>query len=352
MPKTSAKRSRGAQSRQKIPEDDPYYVAAKFIRNNKKHKLEVGDGVLQQRRCEYFRGVDFIEAIQELTITGAESLKAKNESDAKIVGSKMIKMGFFRKAGFDEKSKKNKNLKHDNVMTISTGVQKMEQDGLYVWVLPRDMGNVWMYSALLVAFALFICLIKVWPLWLKIAVWWVSLILLVSICAIIALRLVLYLLFFIVGVRDIWLLPDFLDDDVDFLDALTPLFGRGHIKEAQLKKKAKKAGEEYVEPSVSFSFGAANLAGMLSLGLVLCWYGGFFKGENIPDFLAGRDEIWNNYAFLLDETAYVPEEDATETPHPAQETQVAPDDDGIDIDAMIDEDVAMDLDEEFQHGEL
>jgi hypothetical protein len=38
---------------------------------------------------------------------------------------------------------------------------------------------MWVQSALLALGTIFVCCIKVWPLWLKIVVWWVSLILLV-----------------------------------------------------------------------------------------------------------------------------------------------------------------------------
>ena len=51
----------------------------------------------------------------------------------------------------------------------------------------------------------------------------------------------------------------------------------------------------------NYRFGMINLAAILSVGLVLCWQFGMFKGENIPDFLVNKNEIWNGYSFLLDD---------------------------------------------------
>lgn len=316
-------------------------IAARFLRNDRKHKVPVEDGVCNDKRVQFFTGSDLLEALKTAKIPKTPTLAIAGDQDKAITAAKgMMSLGLFYQA------QEIKSKYHDHMLQM-TPSQKVQEDGLYIWVLSPTL-NYW-YSFGLVAVALFICLIKVWPLWLKIAVWWVSLIMLVSILSIIALRLVLWILFLLVGYRDIWLLPDFLDDHVGIMEAMTPLFGRGHIVEAKLRKKAekeaKKLGKPVSIPEPDHRFGAANLAGILFCGLILCYKLGMFKGENIPDFLAGRDEIWNNYAFLLDETAYTPTDDDDTTPTPEQPAAEPEEEEEFNMDDMIDEDIEVDMDD-------
>jgi DNA segregation ATPase FtsK/SpoIIIE-like protein len=80
--------------------------------------------------------------------------------------------------------------------------------------------------------------IKAWPIWMKVIVWWCSLIMLVCLLSLSVLRLVLYSVFWLIGFRGIWLLPNMFNDDLDFLDAFYPLFGKA-VSQKELAKQAK-----------------------------------------------------------------------------------------------------------------
>lgn len=69
----------------------------------------------------------------------------------------------------------------------------------------------WLISAVVVV--LLGCLFPVWPLELKLAVWWISYILLMIMVVLIIVRLQVYMLVYIFGV-DLWIFPNMFDDRV------------------------------------------------------------------------------------------------------------------------------------------
>ncbi len=65
---------------------------------------------------------------------------------------------------------------------------------------------------IITVFGLF--LIKIWPIWLKICVYWVSLTMLVTMSSILGVRLVLFCAMWLVGFRGLWLFPNLLSDEL------------------------------------------------------------------------------------------------------------------------------------------
>jgi hypothetical protein len=316
------------------------------LRNNRRNKLDTQDGILQRKRIDVFKGADFVTSFLEGKVPQSRELKASEEDAILKVGQIMIKAGLITEVKQDNSNKYRKNL--FDIVPDPT----MKADGFYAWVLPVSMKQMAIYSAVLVAFVIFVTMIKVWPIWLKILVWWISLILLCAMIAIMILRILVYCCFWIVGVRDIWLFPNFMDDSADFVELLTPLFGRGTKEENRRKKKAareekqriakakedgtydeaaeekRRLEKEEEAPDSSLKFGLINLAGCSVVGLIICMYLGLFKGENIPDFLANKEELYDGYAFLLDDTTLASmneEAEAGDTPHvddPVEDVEV------------------------------
>lgn len=70
----------------------------------------------------------------------------------------------------------------------------------------------WLIMAIVIV--LLACLFPVWPLELKLGIWWVSYILLVVMVGLIIIRLIFYMFFYIFGV-DLWLFPNMFDDKVN-----------------------------------------------------------------------------------------------------------------------------------------
>lgn len=191
------------------------------------------------------------------------------------------------------------------------------EDDVYVWVLEPSRTRLLVQGVALIAFAIFACCIKIWPLWLKIFVWWCSVVLLVTMLSVLSVRIVLAMAFWLVGLRGLWLLPNLLDDDADLWETLTPVFGYGRkSKQAAQKKKeaaaAAAAGAGATAASSSwksslfsdtggkydFQFGLINLSLLILAGLLLCRHLGVFQGENIPDFVISQRELHHHFPAL------------------------------------------------------
>merc|ERR1740117_844002 len=207
-------------------------------------------------------------------------------------------------------------------------------------------------------------MIQIWPLWLKIGVWWCSVTFLVTFGILCVVRLILFSLMWIVGFRGIWLFPNLFDDNQTFAGSFIPIFGKGDpmttdedsdeeywnymrkkvlrdccatfiLKKnfAQVKKREKEGSEKdssdadkkklrvKKEDEPCFQFGWVNVViifGCLSnrcqekgwgfswvashtylvffffrrrVGALGCINLGFFDGENVPDFVAQRDDL-------------------------------------------------------------
>jgi len=200
-------------------------------------------------------------------------------------------------------------------------------EDFFIWLLQPSVWELYSKTCMLVIAVLFVCMIKIWPLWLKIGVWWCSLICLICMLSLIVIRLFLAAIFALIGKRGIWLLPNLLNDDVDFMDAFTPLFGYGidmkDYQQQQLKryadgrrrraKSSKKSASEkaaakaekkkakldaVVDSSDSFRLGLINFAVIGIIGVVLCNWLGLFMPEMLPDFVVSQVELWKEYPSL------------------------------------------------------
>jgi hypothetical protein len=214
---------------------------------------------------------------------------------------------------------------------------------MYIWTLPVSQTKALVQSALFVVALIFLAAIKAWPIWMKVIVWWISLICLICLASLSGIRLVLYSLFWLVGFRGIWLLPNMFNDDLDFLDAFYPLFGRASsqkelAKQAKTKRLQAKAKEEAArnqaklakkgalkasgvdvkpEPETpkaedsktpaepkkpgrcdGYNFGLINLCGILIAGLFFCNYMGLLMPEMIPDFVVSKQELFAQFPSL------------------------------------------------------
>lgn len=170
--------------------------------------------------------------------------------------------------------------------------------------------------------ALGLCMIQIWPLWLKIGVWWCSVTFLTTFGVLCVVRLILFVLMWIVGFRGIWLFPNLFDDNQTFAGSFMPVFGKGdpvvveedsdeeyweHMRKKKAGKKDSKEGDstdgkegkekkaksetkdKAAEPN--FQFGWINVVLIFGLGAIVCIKAGLFDGDNVPDFIAKRDDL-------------------------------------------------------------
>ena len=200
-----------------------------------------------------------------------------------------------------------------------------EEDGLYTWLYEGSKTKLYLMTIGMLVGALGLCMIQIWPLWLKIGVWWCSVTFLTTFGILCVVRLVLFCLMFIVGFRGIWLFPNLFDDNQTFAGSFMPIFGRGDPcrrrrglgrgvlgapaeegeeeggerrrqvarrqvgEEAVVDRRRREEKEKKEEPA--FQFGLINILLIFGAGAIGCLKLGFFDGENVPDFVAKRDDL-------------------------------------------------------------
>lgn len=66
-------------------------------------------------------------------------------------------------------------------------------------------------------------LFNIWPMWMKIGLWYCSFYLLVIMVGFIIFRLTVWFVLFLIGI-DFWVFPNFFNDDIEFLQSFVPLY--------------------------------------------------------------------------------------------------------------------------------
>jgi hypothetical protein len=339
---------------------------ANFLRNGK-GGVDCSDGACFQRRVEFFRGDELVDCLQSQHFAKQKLLPLGtstplNREAAMGLGQQLLdRRDYFHGANWTNKEKAIDEL---YVLTPRDGTGytfEDSEDAMYIWVLPVSQTKALVQSALFVVALIFLAAIKAWPIWMKVIVWWISLICLICLVTLSGLRLVLYSLFWLVGFRGIWLLPNMFNDDLDFLDAFYPLFGRassqkelakqakqkrlalkekevqarnqaklakkGALKAAGADVKSPPAEEEVPVPETpkarapsrfdGYNFGLINLCGILIAGLFFCNYMGLLMPEMIPDFVVSKQELFAQFPSLAPPDYNASAEDTKPSDEPA-----------------------------------
>jgi len=88
----------------------------------------------------------------------------------------------------------------------------------YVLNINRSKSKIYLYLFLIIFAILLYVLMPVWPYKMKVAVWWISYVLLLAIIGLYIVRLIIYVFFYIFGF-DVWLFPDMDDPKLGFIDS-------------------------------------------------------------------------------------------------------------------------------------
>jgi len=168
-------------------------------------------------------------------------------------------------------------------------------------------------------------------------------------------RLILFVLMWIVGFRGIWLFPNLFDDNQTFSGSFMPVFGKGdpvvveedsdeeYWEHMRKKKKSKSEddkddGKKVVKkrsesdkdkpPESSFQFGWINVMLIFGLGAIFCVKLGLFDGDNVPDFVAKRDDLEYYFKSLAAPEPPANDTDGDAKKEPERDPFAAPEDDG------------------------
>jgi translocation protein SEC62 len=97
----------------------------------------------------------------------------------------------------------------------------MTDKGFYMWNVPKPRGKLALFLFIGFIIAIAFMLFHLWPMWLKIGIWYFSFYTLIVLVGFILLRLVVWLTLFHFGL-DFWILPNFFIDSNDIMDSFRP----------------------------------------------------------------------------------------------------------------------------------
>jgi translocation protein SEC62 len=214
--------------------------------------LPVKEAAYGKTRAEYVRGDDLLKCFKEnLTficqeiknITGEDINPSATDALQKVYEefngrNMMLKALKFKDDGkikypkrlapYEEKlivddccDKKHGSEDEHGQHVSQSEMRKFEEKMFYVLDIHRSKRSVYMWLTLVVVGILMYCLFPVWPVEVKIGVWWICYILLNLMVGIIVIRLVVYAFMYVFGV-DFWVFPNLFDEKLGVLESFVP----------------------------------------------------------------------------------------------------------------------------------
>ncbi|KAF9364820.1 Translocation protein S62 [Mortierella sp. NVP85] len=207
--------------------------------------LKKRDGIFAETRVTYFRGKGAVNALLKpefrQTAIGKEIGELTREGAAALLGS-MIPHQFFLKVERPEDPDIPK------YMLSLVQVQSFSEDSIFVWRYEGSQLRTHLMAVGMLLLVLAGVMFPLWPMPLRLGVWYLSvgvLILLGLFFAMAIVRLILFMITYVVLKPGIWLFPN-LFEDVGFVDSFIPLWGWHEPEPPKASKSAKAAaaGEE------------------------------------------------------------------------------------------------------------
>lgn len=200
---------------------------------------------------EYFKGSKLVDVLLGPKYKGklAKDMPVKTRIEAAKLAQELLRVGYIHRSQRVQHA-------HTRRWELELLPGPFAEDGLFTWVyegsktklcrcghldacaFQQAQGEVSLTAATyfsrrylmcggLLAGALGLCMIQIWPLWMKIAVWWCSVTFLTTFGILCVLRLGLYMCMWVVGFRGVWLFPNLFDDNQTFAGSFMPVFGKG-----------------------------------------------------------------------------------------------------------------------------
>jgi translocation protein SEC62 len=112
-------------------------------------------------------------------------------------------------------------------------VRDFDEAGYFTWMYEGDKTFSHMMTTVLIGGFLFCTCFPIWPNFLKIFVWYMSVSLLIFMFFLVTTRGVLFLFVWILG-YDFWFLPNLFDESLNFTDSFKPVVSLEKTKDGQL----------------------------------------------------------------------------------------------------------------------
>lgn len=89
------------------------------------------------------------------------------------------------------------------------------------WLIPKDAKRLSLFLILAIVAGMLVMLFPIWPVAIKLVIWYISFYLLVFLVGLVIVRAIVWTCFFILGV-DFWIFPNLLEDTYYVLDTFKP----------------------------------------------------------------------------------------------------------------------------------
>ena len=112
-------------------------------------------------------------------------------------------------------------------------LRDFDEAGYFTWLYEGDKTVSHLMTTALIAGFLFCTCFPIWPTFLKVFVWYMSVTLLIFIFALITIRALAFLFVWILG-YEFWFLPNLFDESLSFMDSFKPVYSFDKCKAGQL----------------------------------------------------------------------------------------------------------------------
>jgi len=207
---------------------------ASYLKTEKQSGLKQRQGVFNGRRVEYFKGKRAVDAILKDSFG-----KATGQDVPQTREQAIITLNDLGRHGFILRIDRGESIggKGSPRIVQPNAVQTLQEDGYYMWIWEGSQVRLYMGAAILVATILAAVLFPLWPSFLRLGVWYLSMgvLCLVGLLFVIAIvRLILYIVTYPILPRGFWLFPN-LFEDCGILESFVPLYGFDEVKEKKSK---------------------------------------------------------------------------------------------------------------------
>jgi len=189
----------------------------------------VREAIEMDKRVYYLKGeklVNFLVEPKKGTKWPSNLPKFKTRQEAIAVCKQLCDAQFIHRS--------EKRGKGDLVISQN---REFDESGYFTWIYEGDKSFSNMMTALLVAGFLFCTCFPIWPNFLKVFVWYMSVTLLIFIFFLISFRGAVFLCVWILGF-ECWVLPNLFDETLGFVESFKPVVSFEPTKEGQLMYRA------------------------------------------------------------------------------------------------------------------
>jgi len=185
----------------------------------------IREALLMEKRVHYLKGeklVNFLVEPKKGTKWPPKLPRFKNRQEAIDVCKELCKMQFVLRA---EKRGKGE--------LAPTRVKDFDESGYFVWVYEGDMRfRHMMTTILIIGFLCCVCF-PIWPHFLRVFVWYLSVTFSLFIFGLITVRALLFFFVWIIG-YEFWFLPNLFDESLGFVESFKPVVSFEPAKPGQL----------------------------------------------------------------------------------------------------------------------